>query len=60
MTKEEFLTQAGIMEAEIIELNKDIRNKVALYKAFTKEHTGMADGEPVNVRDVLDKVAQLG
>jgi hypothetical protein len=63
MTKTEFLTKAELMQSEITTLDAELKRKIAEYKAFTREHIGIADGDTTNVLDIyraIRKVSELG
>lgn len=63
MTFAEFIDTAAKMQEEIIRIAQDLENKKNEYRAFTKQHFGLADGDQMNVLDVakaVRKVSELG
>lgn len=63
MTFKEFTETAEKMQEEIIRLSNELESKKHVYRAFTKEHMGLADGEQMNVLDVakaMRRVQALG
>lgn len=46
---DQIVSEAEKMQQEIMTLKRELDNKTALYKAFTKTHLGMADNEPTDV-----------
>jgi len=59
MTMETFLTKTDEMQKELMKLNTELENKKALYKAFTKQHMGLADGENTDVLSLFKTIVKV-
>lgn len=51
--QEKLETFAKGLQLEVDELDKELQTKIAHYKAETKKHFGVCDGEKMNVVDTL-------
>jgi len=60
MTFNEAIVKAQEMQKELLELNRELESKKQLYKAFTKEHFGLADGEPIDVLEIVKAIKLVG
>jgi hypothetical protein len=59
MTKTEALKEAQLKQEEIMQISAELENKKALYKAFTKAHFGIADGETTNVLEIVKTIIKV-
>lgn len=55
----EKITELKKLQEEIVRLNQELQNKTAEYKAKTKAAFGLADGEPINVLEVVEMVSKV-
>lgn len=56
MTWDEIKSKAQELQKELMEMQAQVENKKNEYKAFTKAHLGIADGEPLDVFKVAEMI----
>lgn len=56
LTWGEFLQKSTEMQEEMMKLDQELKNKKEIYRAFTRAHIGIADGDPTNVIEVAKMV----
>lgn len=59
MTYTEILEKAVVMQEEIKALDLDLKKKAALYKAFTKEHFDLADGDTTDILSLVRAIKKI-
>lgn len=47
------------MQAEMLEMNQELQNKAAVYRAELKKHFGITDGEQMNVLDMIEAMRRI-
>lgn len=62
MKYSEFKEQATLKQSKIMQMQQELNNEIATYKAFMKQHLGITDGEQSNVlqiAEVFEKVLAM-